>query len=427
MVHASGVQQAWSSHRNAIFLSLTNVTGAATGLIFWLIMTRLAHLSAQEMGLGYAVVSLGTLIGVLAKGGLDTALLHTVPGADRAEGLRLLRFGVAVGCAGALTLCVALIALSYRGIRFSVLGPGEWALAGIISILLVLTWLQDAYFLAEGRVRFSLQRNLVLSGARLLLPLPILALALPLPVPTTWALALGASALAAIGFSRTIAPRGGRQVPRREFLTSAARNLTGGAAEFLPGLLLVPIVLALFGASDGPAAAAYFGMAWTAASVLFLTCGAISRGALADMVRTRSSAAPIRRAALQMSVTVLPAALGGALLGSQVMGLFGTAYAANASAAFRILCLSALVVAPFSLYLAVLRAEERPVALVVAPLFMVLMLLALAPLLGARLGLPGIAVAWVAANLPFAALAVWTLVRKEVTHARPVRGHPHQE
>jgi O-antigen/teichoic acid export membrane protein len=412
-------------HRNAWYLALNNVTAAATGLVFWLLLARVAAVPPSEVGLGYAIVALGTTIGVVAKGGLDTALLRAVPGAHRAEAGRLLRFGALVGSAVALALCLGLAALAHGGLGVPPLGPGGWAMVAAISVLMLVTWLQDAYFLAEGQARFSWRRNLVLSGARLLLPLPILALAIPFPIPTTWALALAASAFAAAGFGRRLPHREGRRVPRREFLASAARNLTGSAAEFLPGLLLSPIVLAI----DGPAAAAYFGIAWTAASLLFLTSAAIGRSALADILRsgTGSHAAAVRRGAVQNLCTVGPAALAGFLLAPRILAVFGKAYGAQGAGVFAVLCLSALLVAPFYLYLAVLRARESPVALVAFPLAMVAALLVLAPLLEARYGLPGVGLAWLAANLPFALYSLWKLSRPEVKRAPPVGGHPHPE
>jgi O-antigen/teichoic acid export membrane protein len=412
-------------HRNAWYLALNNVTAAATGLVFWLLLARVAGLPAREVGLGYAIVALGTTIGVVAKGGLDTALLRTVPGAHRQDAERLLRFGALVGSAVALVLCLALALLAGGGLGVPTLGAGGWLMVAAISVLLLVTWLQDAYFLAEGHAHFSWRRNLVLSGARLLLPLPILAFAIPFPIPTTWALALAASAFAAAGFGRRIPHREGRRVPRREFLASAARNLSGGAAEFLPGLLLSPIVLAI----DGPAAAAYFGIAWTAASLLFLTSAAIGRSALADILRNGngSHTAAVRRGALQNLCTVAPAAVGGILLAPTVLSIFGKAYGVQGAGVFAVLCLSAFLIAPFYLYLAVLRAKERPAALVAFPLAMVAALLVLAPLLEARFGLPGVGLAWMAANAPFALYATWKLARPEVKLAPPVGGHPHPE
>lgn len=417
-------------HRNAYYLIGNNVLGAATGLLFWLVFARAVGLSAAQVGLGYAIVALGTTIGVVAKGGLDTALLRTVPGASRAEAIRLVRFACLVGAGVALAITLALAYASYAGDLIADVATPGWALVAAIGILLVVTWLQDAHFLAEGDARFSFQRNLVFSAARILLPLPVVLLGLTRPVALTWALALAASALAAMAFQRRIPERAGRDVPRKDFLRSSARNISGGAAEFLPGLILAPLVLAF----EDPASAAYFGIAWTAASLLFLACNAISRSALAEMVRNghHGLGHAIRRGLLLQVILVLPAALVIAGLSPYVLAIFGADYAAQGAPVLTLLCTSVLLVGPFYLYLGVLRARERPTALLVFPALMVGTLLALAPLLLDRMGLPGVAVAWFAANLPVGVYALWRLrtLAREVTLPGPaphLRGVAHLE
>jgi O-antigen/teichoic acid export membrane protein len=196
--------------------------------------------------------------------------------------------------------------------------------------------------------------------------------------------------------------------------------MAGSAAEFLPGLLLAPMVLAI----DGPDSAAYFGMAWTVASLLFLAAAAVGRSALAEMARPGNSMAlALRRGLLQVLVVVGPAAVAAVALAPLVLGVFGPAYAARGATAFVVLCASILVVAPSSLYLAVLRVRERTIPLVVLPLSTIVLLLLLAPPLAARWGLPGVAAAWGLANLPAGTWAISRLVHltKGVSPLAPQR------
>jgi hypothetical protein len=52
----------------------------------------------------------------------------------------------------------------------------------------------------------------------------------------------------------------------------------------------------------------------------------------------------------------------------------------------------------------------------------------LAPFFEARYGLPGVGIAWIAANAPFALYSLWKLARPtEVKLAPPVGGRPHPE
>src|SRR5688572_33008539 len=100
-------------HRTASYLTLNNVMGAATGVLFWLLMTRVAGLGPTAIGLGYTVVALGTVVGVVAKGGFDTALLLKVPASSKADGHGLLTFGFAVAAGAALAITGLLAATSF--------------------------------------------------------------------------------------------------------------------------------------------------------------------------------------------------------------------------------------------------------------------------------------------------------------------------
>jgi O-antigen/teichoic acid export membrane protein len=416
---------AHGQHRAAYYLTLNNVMGAATGVLFWLLLARAAGLGAALIGVGYTVVALGTLVGVVAKGGLDTALLLKVPGQSGRGGRALLSFGAAVSACVAVAL-TALLAWAALGLGFL---PGldalGWGLVGFIAVLMVVTWLQDAYLLAVGQARITFERNLVLTAGRLLLPLPVILLAFAHPVPLTWGLALAASAVVGAVRIRAIPGRPARDgpAPRRAFMRSAARNVSGSAAEFLPGLLLAPLVLAL----QGPEAAAYFGMAWTAASLVFQISGAIGRSALAQMVQTGPSgtATALRKGVAEHAWVVAPLAVAVGLLSFPLLSVFGHAYATQGAEALAILCASTLVVAPVSLYLAVLRSRDRSWLLVAFPVAMILALAVLAPALGARYGLVGIAFAWLAANAPFGLYAAWRL-RRELLEVMPL-ANPYAE
>jgi O-antigen/teichoic acid export membrane protein len=420
-------------HRTAYLLMANTLLAAAAGLVFWLVLTRWLQLPSHTIGVGYTTVAVGTTIGVLAKGGLDTALVRTVPAASAPSAARLLALAAGIGCATAFLVALALLAVGALadgagfGSGLAPLTGWAWAAAAAIGVLLVVTWLQDAWFLAEGQVQTNLLRTLAASGVRIVLPFLLIAWAAPSPVAAAWAAALVASALVGLFLVRRRPAREGRSVRVDEFLGSAARNMAGSAAEFLPGLLLAPIVLA----TDGPAAAAYFGMAWTVASMLFLAAGAVGRSALASMARPGADTAlALRRGLLQTFAVVGPGAALGIVLAPWVLGVFGPDYAQEGALAFAILCASVVVVAPASLYLAVLRLRERTLPLVALPLMTIALLLLLTPPMEARLGLPGVALAWAAANTPFGAWAIARLfseTRGVTLVAKPVGGAPHLE
>ncbi len=419
----AGAHLMLAQHRTVAYLLLNTALGAITGLGFWLLLVRVAHLPSADIGIGYAIVSLGTTVALIAKGGLDTALLRNVPAADHTDGTRLLRLATAIAVGIVITLSVALAVAAHLGVPLPRLRAGGWPLVALIAALMVIIALQDAWFLAEGRARATFRRNLAFSGARLALPVPVVALAIPLAVPVAWMLALVLAAVVGLGLARNPPPRQGQRVPRRAFLHSALRNATGSAAEFLPGLLLVPIVLVL----NGAAAAGYFGMAWAIATLLYVASGAVGRAALADMTRHKDAAAAVRRGAWQAVIVIIPAAAMLAALSRPILHVFGGEYAEAASATLLVLAATALFVAPCFLYLAVLRARERPTPLLLFPAGMITALLVMAPIFAARWGLLGVALAWLFTNVPFGLYAIWRLrgVLQEVKHATgPLGGDP---
>ncbi len=412
-------------NKNAYYLIGGNLVNAAAGLAFWFLLAAILRLPPAMIGLGYAIFATGTIVGVIAKGGLDTALVRSVPEAGRQGGFALMGFAMLVGCAAALVVSMGIAAgVFVTGATFG-FGAMGWALVVVIGVLLVVTWLQDAYFIGEGDAKFCFHRNAVLSATRLVLPIPVLLLALPHPVAMAWALALGFSAVAAFAFTRRLPARTGTTVTRVVFIKRSLRNVTGTAAEFLPGFLLVPIILVV----SGPEAAGYFGIAWTAASLLFLASAAIGRSALSEMVRwgATNDPASIRKGVRQHLWLLAPAAVAGVVFAPQILSLFGTAYAREAAGAFMVLCASILFVAPTYLYLAYLRAHDRTLMLTLFPFAMMAVLFALAPAFAALYGLTGVAAAWFVANVPFGLYGGWKLLRnaREVIGDHDAEPAPH--
>jgi O-antigen/teichoic acid export membrane protein len=421
-------RSAWHvpQHQNAAYLVASNLLGAAAGLAFWLVIARASSLDATAVGVGYAAVALGSAVAVVAKGGLDSALLRTVPVAGKADGPRLLRFAIAIGASIALlgVFTVGSIAsLTSELPQFRLL---EWALVALIAALLVSAWLQDAYLLAVADAAFVLRRNLVFAAARLVLPLPLIALAFPNPVALAWCLALAVSVGSVLAMRAGRFAAAGSYVHRRRFLARAARNVTGGAAEFLPGLLLAPIVLAL----DGPESAAYFGIAWAVGSMLFVLSASVSRSALTQLsgIGGVDESVAVRRGIVGNLWIVLPAAVILAASAPIVLSFFGPAYVANGTLAVILLSASALFVAPSYLYFALLRARDRSMPLIVFPLAMVAALAITVPLLANGDGPTGFALAWLVANVPLGLYAAQKLrqTAREVTRARPAPDVDHR-
>src|SRR5690349_9623657 len=188
---------------NSLFLALNTGTNAAAGLAFWFLLARIAHLDPALLGVGYATVALATTVAILAKGGIDTALLRTVPLAGRREGRLLLALAAAMG--GAIALLVSAV-LGFGVAQAPGMASVEWTAVAGLALLLACTWFQDAYFLALGDARLTFARNLVMAVVRLGVALPLVWITATHSVPAAWLIGLTASALAGVALDRWARP-----------------------------------------------------------------------------------------------------------------------------------------------------------------------------------------------------------------------------
>src|SRR5262245_60341944 len=68
-----------NQRRNSLLLTLNTGVVALGGALFWFLVARILHLDPALVGVGYATIALATTVAVLAKSGLDMAILRTVP------------------------------------------------------------------------------------------------------------------------------------------------------------------------------------------------------------------------------------------------------------------------------------------------------------------------------------------------------------
>jgi O-antigen/teichoic acid export membrane protein len=384
---------------------------ALTGAIFWVIVLRWGRVSSEEVGTAYTVIAAGTALAIIAKGGLDTALVQSAAVANLRTSRRLAMVAAATASMVAIVLLLAIAGLDHA--LPIVLVPrslsAPWVFA--VALLLELLWLQDAYFLGTATVRHSFVRNLVLSASRLAFPIALIRSNAPHPILLSWMLAVTVSVAAGFWFSTRTPARAGRDVGLREFLLRSGRHIGGNSAEFLPGLLLAPLVLRL----EGEENAAYFGMAWTVASLLFLGSAAVSRSALAEFSQTRTDVGhAVRRGVLQHLFGVFPFAGLVAVAAPIILFAFGATYTQRGLVPLWILLASVPFVAALYLYFALLRARDAALPLIVFPLVLVLGIYLTAPILAARWGIAGIAAAWFIVNAPLGTYAALRLKKKRI-------------
>jgi O-antigen/teichoic acid export membrane protein len=272
--------------------------------------------------------------------------------------------------------------------------------------------LRQGVFVAFRRTEFSFAME-VIAGLRL--PLLVVMVSLgTFGIFCSWGLASCVALIAGVLFIVRL-QTGYRPVP------GIQRGIVGGMLQFslgnylaesfreLPGFLLPLLVVNILEPDMG----AYFYVAWTIASVILMIAYATSFSLLAEVSREPGRfGRDVVRAVKFMLVLLIPAVILVFLLGDRILSLFGPAYAENGFDLLRLLTLSGIPLAFNILYITWKRLgqEIRPVLYVYG--FVALFTIGVGFALLEEMGLEGIGVAWLSANLMVTVFIGLAMVRR---------------
>ena len=170
-----------------------------------------------------------------------------------------------------------------------------------------------------------------------------------------------------------------------------------GALCVLAVTSLVPIVVAI---RVGPNMNAYFYMAWTIGSVLFLVAMNMATSLTVEGAFDGQKLLANCLAALRRTIRLLvPLAIATALLAPVVLGLFGRPYATYGTPILELLAVATLPKMLTELYLGALRAQSRTKQIAVIQIARCVLVLALALALTGTMGMVGAGVAVLVSEL----------------------------
>jgi O-antigen/teichoic acid export membrane protein len=163
------------------------------------------------------------------------------------------------------------------------------------------------------------------------------------------------------------------------------------AYTMLPPILVLQLA--------GSTASAYFYLPWMIASLLRLVASNMSTSLIVEASLDAAGAQQhFRRALAHTMRLVVPLALVVALAAPWLLLIFGVDYAAEGGALLRLLALATLPSAVFSLYVGLLRVQNRIRPIVAAFALTAVLTLGLSALLLPIYGINGVGVAWLASQ-----------------------------
>jgi O-antigen/teichoic acid export membrane protein len=328
-----------SLYRNSVFLMINMGQTAFFGFLFWTMNARL--FPSETVGYATALVSAGALASSLATLGLHRTLLRFLARDEKPQ--RML--GTALG----LTVLSSVLSAGVVMFLLPGLDTIEWTaflrfLFVVIVAGIAIKNLLDNTFIAHRSAGNAVLTNAIAYGVRLVVP-PLVIAAGFAGIVAAQAVCAATGVLAGMvllrwrhGYSLRfrLSLRTMRDKWRFSFGSYAA-DVIGG----LPALVL-PIVIT---ASIGPATGAYWYMAVMIATLVFSLGTAISQSFFAEISHDEQSfMRHARKAAMATVGVMLPIAGILYVCAPMVLSIFGTEYAAAASA-LRLLLLSSIAVA----------------------------------------------------------------------------------
>lgn len=409
-----------SFYRSSIYLMLTLGGRTVLGLLFWVVAARLYP--AESTGIASAAIAAVGLIGLLSTLGLDYGLIRFLPGSG-ARARDLINSCFTIG--GLLALVITTVFL---------LGLPVWAPAllhlrdnpvffatTVVSAVAstVLTFVAQT-FVAQRRTGFVLAQALILGLARFGMLIGLAGVFEVFGVFSSWGVAI----LVALGVSMFVfLPRvqpGYRPrlaVDRRVVADMIRFSLGNYGANFfliVPGFALPLFVINLV----GPAANAYFYIAWAIASVLLMIPGAISLSLFAEGSHdSRRQKQDVRRSLKLLLFVLVPAMAVVFLAGDKILLVFGADYSENATQLLWLLAASALPAGINHVYFSTQRVAMKMGHVLGPAVLVTVATLGMSYLLLPGYGIVGAGISWLVAQSVVSLLVAPRLFRMKAADA----------
>jgi O-antigen/teichoic acid export membrane protein len=382
--------------RNSIYIMGSTALTALIGYLYWVVA---AHLySVNAIGLASALISIITVVSVLAELGIGSTLVQLLPRrkTDAAWSLTL-NAGLATGAlVGLLAGIIMVLVLPFVSPEFAIINQHiVYTLVCILGVpLYTLSTLLDQTFVAERTSRNMLIRNGTFALFKLALMLLLVSLG-ALGLVASWVLAL---ALALLGVRTLLMPRMKRaylmttrgivgQV--RTMLSGLAWNHFINIGSLLPMYLLSTLVTVRLSVADN----AYFYTTSMVGSFFLIISTAVSVSLFAEGSHAEENVLHKARTSAGLIALVLtPAMLISFLGGRSILSLFGPNYAQHAYLLLVIITIGAIPDAVTNIYVSILRVQKRMLRAGFFNLGVALLILVLAWILLPSLGI--VAAGW---------------------------------
>jgi len=386
-----------SLYRNALYLMIANIVGVLLGFVFWIIVAR--FYAAEDIGLASATISATMLLASFAHLGLGIGLIRFLPCSSKSAN-SMINTCLTISAFSSILAAVIFVAgLGFWSPTLLFIRQNPIYLAAFVAftIAVTLSTLTEQTFVAKRRAGFIVVKTLIFNLLKLPLPILLAVFFHSFGIFASWGVSLGVALVVSLflflpraqpGYYPTFAIK--RQAVN-EMLHFSFANYISSLLWAAPVYILPIMVVNLLGAELN----AYFYIAWTIASILFMLPGAISTSLFAEGSSDEERLGFNTWRSLRLVfLTLVPAVIVILPFADKLLLLFGSSYSESAATLLRILALSALPLAINTVYLAIKRVEMKLRLIIGLTAFVAVATLGLSYWLLPRMGINGVGVAW---------------------------------
>ena len=401
-------------YKNSFFLLLSSGIGSILGFVFWIIAARLY--TTSEVGTVSALIAAMALVAGFSRFGFGVGIIRFLS----AEKDKIGMINSCLTIIGLVSLVISLVFVAGLNLWSPALSFMHQDMPFLISFVVftvafTITIQLNSTYIAFRRAEFSLFQGTIIGLSRIALPALALS-ATAIGLFLSWGVGLLLAIILGLFLFLPKLYRGYRPLPTIKMKIVQGigfysfMNYISMILANLPRYLLPLIIINIL----GPETTAYFRMAWTISSVLFVIipiqiCSSLLAEGAYDQQKLRSN---VIRAAVIILALIIPSIAIILLFGDKILLLFGAAYSENGFTLLWILALSSIPIAFIEICLTIRQVQLRMKSLILVYGLTTVLVLAVIYALIPHYGLVGVGIGWTAGQTAVAIILGILIIAK---------------
>lgn len=385
-------------YKNSLYLMLTMISGTGSGFIFWLIAAK--YYNPEDIGLAVATISAINLLSIFTRFGFEIGIIRYLPHENNKSSMinscisTIILFSILVGF-------IFICGLDVFSPKLLFLRDSMYLifLFVIFTVSSSLFPLQNNIYVAFRNTKYSFYQSLICMSR--ILALPILVSIGFFGVYLAYGFGILTSVIFGIFFINKVYPSY-RLYPYVEnsilnkMIHFSFGNYIAIILETLPNFLLPILIVNSLGAEIN----AYYYIAWSFSGILLMVPKATATSLFAEGLYSKRDLFTNTMKTLRFAfILIVPMILGIFLFGDYMLSVFGREYSEYAFGMLKMFSLASLSNSLNIIYISIKRVNKE-----INSVIFINFILAFFTIIGGyflmnRIGLIGIGVAWLLANL----------------------------